>query len=55
MIRFRKMKSDVTNPYMQMATLSACALLVVAPLMIMYAFVQKRFVQGAARSGLGGD
>lgn len=46
---------DATNPYVQMAEISACALLVVLPLMIMYAFVQKRFVQGAARSGLGGD
>lgn len=46
---------DATNPYMQQAMISACALLAVLPLMIMYAFVQKRFVQGAARSGLGGD
>lgn len=46
---------DGTNPYMQTATMAACALLVVLPLLIMYAFVQKRFVQGAARSGLGGD
>lgn len=49
------MNIDATNPYMQMATISACALLAVLPLLIMYAFVQKRFVQGAARSGLGGD
>lgn len=49
------MSIDPTNPYVQMATISACALLVVLPLLIMYAFVQKRFVQGAARSGLGGD
>lgn len=43
------------NPFAQTAMISACALLVVLPLLIMYAFVQKRFVQGAARSGLGGD
>lgn len=46
---------DATNPYIQNSMISACALLVVLPLLIMYAFVQKRFVQGAARSGLGGD
>jgi len=46
---------DATNPFLQTAVISACALLVVVPLLIMYAFVQKRFVQGAARSGLGGD
>lgn len=46
---------DATNPYVQTAMISACALLTVLPLLIMYAFVQKRFVQGAARSGLGGD
>lgn len=43
------------NPFAQTAMISACALLVVIPLLILYAFVQKRFVQGAARSGLGGD
>lgn len=46
---------DASNPYVQNASISACALLVIAPLLIMYCFVQKRFVQGAARSGLGGD
>lgn len=46
---------DPNNPYAQTALISACALLIVLPLIIMYAFVQKRFVQGAARSGLGGD
>lgn len=46
---------NASDPFMQTASISACAILVVAPLLIMYAFVQKRFVQGAARSGLGGD
>lgn len=46
---------DATNPFVQQAMISACSLLTVLPLLIMYAFVQKRFVQGAARSGLGGD
>ena len=46
---------NAENPYVQNASISACALLVVLPLLIMYCFVQKRFVQGAARSGLGGD
>lgn len=46
---------NASNPFIQNAAMSACALLTVAPLIIMYAFVQKRFVQGAARSGLGGD
>ncbi len=44
-----------SNPFIQNASISACALLVILPLIIMYCFVQKRFVQGAARSGLGGD
>ncbi len=46
---------NASDPFVQTAIISACALLVVVPLLIMYAFVQKRFVQGAARSGLGGD
>ncbi|MCD8021458.1 MAG: carbohydrate ABC transporter permease [Lachnospiraceae bacterium] len=46
---------DASNPYVQNSAISACAVLVVAPLIILYCFVQKRFVQGAARSGLGGD
>ncbi len=46
---------DPNSPYVQNATISACAILVILPLLIMYAFVQKHFVQGAARSGLGGD
>ena len=46
---------DPSNPYVQTAVISACSLLVVLPLIILYCFVQKRFVQGAARSGLGGD
>ena len=46
---------NAENPYVQNASISACALLVVLPLLIMYCFVLKRFVQGAARSGLGGD
>ena len=43
------------NPYAQQAAISACALLVVLPLLVLYCFVQKRFVQSASRSGLGGD
>ena len=46
---------NASDPFMQTAVISSCAILVVVPLLIMYAFVQKRFVQGAARSGLGGD
>lgn len=36
------------NPNVQNASISAGALLVVLPLLILYCFVQKRFVQGAA-------
>lgn len=43
------------SPYIQTAVATACALLTILPLLIMYAFVQKRFVEGVARSGLGGD
>lgn len=46
---------NASNPFVQTSSISACALLVVLPLLVMYCFVQKRFVQGAARSGLGGD
>ncbi len=46
---------NASNPFVQNAAMSACALLTVLPLIIMYCFVQKRFVQGVARSGLGGD
>jgi len=46
---------NADNPFVQNATASACSLLVVLPLLVMYLFVQKRFVQGVARSGLGGD
>lgn len=43
------------SPLVQSAVAAACALLVVAPILILYLFVQKRFVQGVERSGLGGD
>ena len=43
------------SPMIQNAVASACALLVILPLIIMYIFVQKRFVQGVERSGLGGE
>ncbi|MDF2542306.1 MAG: carbohydrate transporter permease [Herbinix sp.] len=43
------------SPVVQTAVASACAILVILPLLILYLFVQKRFVQGVERSGLGGD
>jgi multiple sugar transport system permease protein len=43
------------SPLVQKAVASACAFLVILPLLAMYIFVQKRFVQGVERSGLGGD
>lgn len=43
------------SPLVQSAVAAACALLVIIPLLILYLFVQKRFVQGVERSGLGGD
>ena len=46
---------EYESPFVQTAVANACALLAVLPLLIMYAFVQKRFVQGVERSGLGGD
>lgn len=46
---------EYDSPYVQTAVASACALLTILPLLIMYMFVQKRFVQGVERSGLGGD
>lgn len=46
---------EYESPYVQTAVASACAFLTILPLLIMYMFVQKRFVQGVERSGLGGD
>ena len=43
------------SPYVQTAVATACALLTILPLLILYAFVQKQFVEGVSRSGLGGD
>lgn len=43
------------SPLSQTAAANAAALLTLAPLLILYMFVQKRFVQGVERSGLGGD
>lgn len=43
------------SPIIQSAVAAACALLVILPLLILYLFIQKRFVQGVERSGLGGD
>ncbi len=43
------------SPLVQLAVANAAALLVIAPLLIMYLFIQKRFVQGVQRSGLGGE
>lgn len=43
------------NPVVQSAVASACALYVIAPLLLIYMFIQRRFVQGVERSGLGGE
>lgn len=43
------------SPLIQKGVASACAFLVIIPLIILYIFVQRRFVQGVERSGLGGD
>nr|MCR5154884.1 carbohydrate ABC transporter permease [Lachnospiraceae bacterium] len=43
------------SPLIQKGVACACAILVIAPLIILYFFIQKRFVQGVERSGLGGD
>lgn len=43
------------SPVVQAAVAAACAMLVILPLLILYIFVQKRFVQGVERSGLGGE
>ncbi|MGN0299416.1 MAG: carbohydrate ABC transporter permease [Lachnospiraceae bacterium] len=43
------------SPLAQTAACNAAAFLVLMPLLVMYLFVQKRFVQGVERSGLGGD
>lgn len=43
------------SPLIQKGVACACAVLVILPLIILYFFVQKKFVQGVERSGLGGD
>lgn len=43
------------SPVVQAAVAAACAMLVILPLLVLYVFVQKRFVQGVERSGLGGE
>lgn len=43
------------SPLAQTAAANAAAFLTLLPLLILYMFVQKRFVQGVERSGLGGD
>lgn len=43
------------SPLYQNAVGAACSLLVIAPLLILYMFIQKQFVQGVERSGLGGE
>ncbi len=46
---------EYESPIVQKAVACACAILVILPLLILYVFVQKRFIQGVERSGLGGD
>ena len=43
------------SPFIQTAVATACALLTILPLLVLYSFVQKQFVEGVSRSGLGGD
>lgn len=46
---------NVESPMVHKAVASAAAILAIAPLILLYLFVQKKFVQGVERSGLGGD
>lgn len=46
---------EINSPLVHIAVTNACALLVILPLLVIYLFVQKRFIQGVERSGLGGD
>lgn len=48
-------KFQFSSPLYQNAVAAACSLFVIIPLIIIYLFVQKRFVQGVERSGLGGE
>lgn len=43
------------SPLVQGAVASACSLMVILPLLIMYLIVQRRFIQGVERSGLGSE
>lgn len=46
---------NIESPMVHKGVASAAAILVIAPLVILYLFVQKKFVQGVERSGLGGE
>ena len=45
---------DYTDPLYQASVLSSASLLVILPLLVLYSFIQKRFVESASSSGLGG-
>ena len=45
---------DYTDPLYQASVLSSASLLVIFPLLILYSFIQKKFVESASSSGLGG-
>lgn len=50
-----KYNTQLYNPLVYLVVANAAALLTIAPLLIMYMFIQNKFVQGAERSGLGGE
>lgn len=47
--------NNIESPLVHLAVANAGALLTIAPLLVMYLFIQNKFVQGAERSGLGGE
>jgi len=46
---------DIESPLVHIAVTNASALLVILPLLVIYLFIQRKFIQGVERSGLGGD
>ena len=52
---FEKLQSSSSEQVINVAVLMAGCFLILIPIVILFAFVQKYFMQGVERSGLGGD
>ena len=46
---------EYNDPLYQASVLSTASLLVILPLIVLYSFIQKQFVESASNSGMGGQ